>query len=294
MSLIERLRGQGRVEVVAVYDADPAKRLRGGRAARPEPPTCRPTPRSARTRTSTSCSCSRACPSTAGWRARRSRPASTCSSRSRSRPRWRRPRRCSRSRRPRRAICSARRTSCSPPPTGRCTRACATGAIGGLLTARARYGWAGPGLEPLVLRARRRRAVRPRRLQRHEPVRLLRAGAARDRDDRRRDPRAGDRRRADARAGRGQRARADRLRRRALRRRHHRLHDAALPLPVRRAVRHARRAADARRRLGARGLRAVAQRPRGRGSCIRRPTRRGRGPTGCATSSSASRPARSR
>ena len=49
------------------------------------------------------------------------------------------------------------------------------GEIGGLLTARGRYGWAGPGLEPLVLRAGRRRAVRPRHLQRHEPVRLLRA-----------------------------------------------------------------------------------------------------------------------
>ena len=36
------------------------------------------------------------------------------------------------------------RTSCSRRPTGRCTRACTAGEIGGLLTARGRYGWAGP------------------------------------------------------------------------------------------------------------------------------------------------------
>ena len=94
--------------------------------------------------------------------------------------------------------------------------------------------------------------------------------------------------------GRGQCARAARLRRRALRGRHDRLHDAALPLAVHRALRHPRRAADARRRLGARGLRAVAQRRAPPGSCTRRPTPRGRGRTGCATSSSASRPARRR
>jgi len=41
---------------------------------------------------------------------------------------------------------------------------------------------------PLVLRARRGRAVRPRDLQRHEPVRLLRPGPPRDRDARGRDP----------------------------------------------------------------------------------------------------------
>ena len=98
--------------------------------------------------------------------------------------------RCSRSPRRRPATCV-----CAPhillSPTYRAMHArVRAGEIGGLLTARARYGWAGPGLEPLVLRAGRRRAVRPRRLQRHEPVRLLRAGAARDRDDRRGDPRA--------------------------------------------------------------------------------------------------------
>jgi hypothetical protein len=121
----------------------------------------------------------------------------------------------------------------------------------------------------VVLRARRRGAVRPRHLQRHEPVRLLRAGAARDRDDRRRDPHAARRRRARARPRRGQRPRPARLRRRALRGRHDRLHDAALPLAVHRALRHGRRHADARRRLGARGLRAVAQRGAGVGASPR-------------------------
>ena len=40
MSLIERLRGQGRVDVTAVYDSDPEKRRRGRRAAGPQRPTC--------------------------------------------------------------------------------------------------------------------------------------------------------------------------------------------------------------------------------------------------------------
>ncbi len=57
--------------------------------------------------------------------ARRWRPVSTCWSRSRSPHRSRRPRRCSRRPRRRPAISSARRTSCSRPPTGRCTRASA-------------------------------------------------------------------------------------------------------------------------------------------------------------------------
>ena len=57
MSLIERLRGQGRVEVTAVYDADPEKRRRGRRAARP-PAELPGRPRGLRrTRTSTWCSC---------------------------------------------------------------------------------------------------------------------------------------------------------------------------------------------------------------------------------------------
>ena len=150
MSLIERLRGQGRVEVTAVYDADPEKR----RTARPSGSTCAAdlpaTPTSASTRTSTRCSCSRACPSTAGSRARRSRPASTCSSRSRWRPRWRRPRRCSRPPRPRPATCSAPRTSCSRPTYRAMHARVLAGEIGGLLTragalrlGRARTGAAG-------------------------------------------------------------------------------------------------------------------------------------------------------
>ena len=64
------------------------------------------------------------------------------------------------------------------------------GDIGRLLLARARYGWSGPDWGALVLRARRRRALRPRRLQRHRAVRLLRPGAARHGDGGRRDRRA--------------------------------------------------------------------------------------------------------
>ena len=132
------------------------------------------------------CSCSRACASTAGSPARRSRPASTCWSRSRWRRRWRRPSRCSPPPRPRPATCSAPRTSCSRP-TYRAMHARVRGGRDRRAAHRARALRLGrPGLGPLVLRARRRRAVRPRRLQRHQPVRLLRPGAARDRDDRRR------------------------------------------------------------------------------------------------------------
>ena len=82
-------------------------------------------------------------------------------------------------------------------------------------------GTAGPGpmVERVVLRAGRRLAVRPRRLQRHQPVRAVRAGAAGDGDGRRGDPRARGGRPPDPRRGRRQRARAARLRRRALRRR---------------------------------------------------------------------------
>ena len=157
------------------------------------------------------------------------------------------------------APAAARRTSCSPRPTARCTRG--SRPARSAACCRPARATAGPGpVGALVLRARRRRAVRPRDLQRHEPVRLLRPGPPRDRDDRRRHPRARHRRRARAGAGRGQRARPDRLRRRALRGRHDRLHDAALPLAGDRALRHPRRDADARRRLGARGPRAVAQR----------------------------------
>ena len=129
-----------------------------------------------------------------------------------------------------RATSSARRTSCSRRPTGRCTRASARGEIGGLLPPAARYGWAGPDwghwfYEPgggalfdlgvynvtslcgFFGPARRVTAMTgiaiPERVVDGELI----AGA-----------------------GRRQRARADRLRRRALRRRHDRLHDAEVPL----------------------------------------------------------------
>ena len=57
MSLIERLRGQGRVDVAAVYDVRSREAPDGRRAARPQPPTSRPTSRSAGTPTWTSCWC---------------------------------------------------------------------------------------------------------------------------------------------------------------------------------------------------------------------------------------------
>ena len=132
------------------------------------------------------------------------------------------------------------------------------------------------------------RALRPRRLQRDRALRLLRPGAARDGDGRRRDPGARRRGRDDAGAGRGQRACPDRLRRGALRLGHDRLHmqkyrSPAIELYGSEGVR-----AGARRRLGARGLRALAQRARHLGAPSRSASRNGSGPRACATSSTAS------
>ena len=70
------------------------------------------------------------------------------------------------------------------------------------------------------------------------------------------------------RRGRRQRPRAARLRRCPLRRGHDRLHDAELPLAGDRALRPRGHDAAARRRLGARGLGAVAQRGRRSGRCF--------------------------
>ena len=57
MSLIERLRGQGRVEVTAVYDADPDRRHAAAERLGLDPELRVGRSRSARTRTSTSCWC---------------------------------------------------------------------------------------------------------------------------------------------------------------------------------------------------------------------------------------------
>ena len=57
MNLIERLRGQGRVDVAAVYDAEPGEAPARRRAPGPAAPTCPTTSRSARIPTSTWCSC---------------------------------------------------------------------------------------------------------------------------------------------------------------------------------------------------------------------------------------------
>ena len=147
-------------------------------------------------------------------------------------------------------------------PTFRASRArVENGDIGSCCSARARYGWRDP-TGPLVLPARRRRALRPRRLQRHLAVRPPRAGAARDRHGRRRDPRARRRGRADAGQAEDNAHVLLDFGDAPLRLGRDGLHDAEVPLAGDRAVRLRRRAAAARRRLGARGLRAVAQRAR--------------------------------
>ena len=149
---------------------------------------------------------------------------------------------------------------CSARPSAPSTRAVRAGEIGDLLTARARYGWAGPMVERVVLRAGRRLAVRPRRLQRHEPVRPLRPGAAGDGDGRHGDPRADGERPPDPGRRRRQRARAARLRRCALRRRHDRVHDAAIPVARDRGLRQRGHDPAPRRRLGAGRVGALAER----------------------------------
>ena len=181
MSLIERLRGQGRVDVVAVYDSDPAKR----RAAADRLDLSPDLPDDLAVCTHPDVDVVLVLTSMpqhgrlaraaleAGKHVLVEKPVATTL-------------------REAEQVLAAAETApghllCAPhiliSPTYRTMHArVRAGEIGGLLTARARYGWAGPGLEPLVLRARRGRAVRPRRLQRHQPLRLLRARPARDRD----------------------------------------------------------------------------------------------------------------
>ena len=177
------------------------------------------------------------------------------------------------------------------PQSARARRGTATSA-GCCWRGRATAGRARTGA--LVLRARRRGAVRPRRLQRDRAVRPLRPGAARDRDGRRRDPRADRRGRGDAGAGRGQRARADRLRRRPLRLGHDGLHDAEVPLAGDRAVRRATACCRCSATTGRPRATSSGATARARGSCSRRATRAGSGRRACATSSTASSRAASR
>ena len=274
MSLIERLRGQGRVDVTAVYDADPDKRAARRRAARPD----------RRPRRDDLAVCAHPdvdvvlvltsmtehgrlarAALEAGKHVLVEKPVATSLRRGRGGARGRRG--------------GARRSSlCAPhillSPTYRAMHArVRAGEIGGLLTARARYGWAGPDwgrwyYEPgggalFDLGVYNVTSL----CGFFGPARRVTAmtGVA--------IPERVDRRRADARAGRGQRARADRLRRRALRRRHDRLHDADAT---------ARRASSSTARTACCRCSATTGRPRAtscgattrrRGSCTRRPTR---------------------
>ena len=88
-------------------------------------------------------------------------------------------------------LCATRRAQPDLPRRRRRSRAARSGAHG-----RARYGWAGP-TGTVVLRRGRRRAVRSRRVQHHEPHGLLGPGPSGHRDDRRRQPGARRRRTRD-------------------------------------------------------------------------------------------------
>ena len=176
-------------------------------------------------------------------------------------------------------------------PTFRAVHAAVrSGEVGRLLSARARYGWAGPdwnewfyqpgggslfdlgvynvtSLCALFGPARRVTAMVGVAI----PERVVNG-------------------RVDPGRGRRQRPGAARLRRGPLRLGDDRVHDAEVPLARDRALRQRGHDPAARRRLGARGLGAVAERG---GVVARLPgvaTRTGSGPRGCATSSTASRP----
>ena len=189
MSLIERLRGQGRVEVTAVYDADPDKRRAAAERLDLDPEV--PDDAAVCTHPDVDVVLVLTSMTEHGRLARAAleagkhvlveKPVATSLAEAEQ------------------VLAAAEAAPgllvCAPhillSPTYRAMHArVRAGEIGGLLTARGALRLGRAGLEPVVLRAGRRGAVRPRRLQRHEPVRLLRAGAPRDRDDRRGDPRA--------------------------------------------------------------------------------------------------------
>ena len=216
--------------MAAVYDRNPDKRRAAGNAARPRPvadgPPRRDRPPGRRPRAGADVD-ERARPAGA---APRSRPASTCWSRSRWRRRCPRPPNWSSWPRARPA------TWCCAPhillsPTYRAMQGAGRGR-------RDRHGLSRP--RPLRLgraptgppgsTAGRRCAVRPRRLQRRPRCAALRPGAARDGDDRRRDPAsATSRREMQVEAEDNAHVLID-FGDEPLRRRHDRLHDAAVPL----------------------------------------------------------------
>ena len=190
-----------------------------------------------------------------------------------------------------RVCSSARRTSCSARPSAPSTRAVRDGQVGRAPQRPRALRLGGAVVERVVLRTGRRVAVRPRRLQRHEPVRAVRAGAAGDGDGRGGDPRARGERPPDpawrptttptccSTSATSRFAVGD-----------DGVHDAAVPLARDRAVRQRGNDPAARRRLGARGLGAVAERRRRVAPVPRVGSALAVDRRACGTSSTASRP----
>ena len=287
--MIERLRADGRVHVARGVRRRRTQAPRRRRALRDRPRSRRPgrgdRPRRRRRRPRPD-EHERARPA---GEAPRSRPASTCSSRSRWRPRSRRRPSSSSSPSAPRDCSSARRTSCSARPSAPSTRPCARARSGACSTrVPATAGPARTGASGSTGRAAARSSTSASTTSRalcalFGPARRVTAMvgvAIPEREvERPLDPRRGGR----------QRAGAARLRRWPLRLRHDRLHDAEVPLARDRALRQRGHDPAPRRRLGARGLGAVAERGRRRGASSPRATRTGSGRRGCATSSTASR-----
>ena len=146
----------------------------------------------------------------------------------------------------------------------------------------------GPRLERVVLPRVRWAAVRPRGLQPDQPHRPARSGARRAGDGWHRDTAPDRRRRAHRRHHIRQLPDPSRLRRRRVRRRDDRLLDAAISLTGAGDLWLRRHAADARRRLGARGLRAVGEQRRRVAGVRHVVAQDGRGPMDSAISSTAS------
>ena len=197
MSLIERLRGQGRVEVVAVYDADPAKRLAAAERLGLSPDLPSDTAVCAHpdvdlvlvlTSMTEHGRLARAALE-AGKHVLVEKPVATTLEEAAEVLEV--------------AASAPGHLLCAPhillSPTYRAMHAhVRDGAIGGLLTARGRYGWAGPDWSRWFYEPGGGALFDLGVYNVTSDVRLLRAGAPGDGDDGRGDPRARDQRRADA------------------------------------------------------------------------------------------------